>query len=135
MATVKPLPTSPSRALSGTRTASKASSAVAWPRRPSLPWISVRVKPGRSVGTRKAVMPRWPGSPVRAKTRATSAQVPLVMKVLVPLSDHWPSLPRTARVVRLAASDPVPGSVRAKQPSASPEVSRGSQCRFCSSVP
>ena len=37
MATVKPLPSAPSRAASGTRTSSKVSSAVAWPRSPSLP--------------------------------------------------------------------------------------------------
>ena len=61
MAIRKPLPSSPSRAASGTRTPSKVSSAVAWPRSPSLPWISRGSKPGASVGTRNAVMPRWPG--------------------------------------------------------------------------
>ena len=38
-------------------------------------------------------------------------------------------------MARRAASEPVPGSVSAKQPSASPEQSRGSHARFCSSVP
>ena len=33
------------------------------------------------------------------------------------------------------ASEPVSGSVSPKQPSASPEHSRGSHCCFCSSVP
>ena len=41
----------------------------------------------------------------------------------------------SARVLRLEASDPVSGSVRPKQPSASPEHSRGSHSCFCSSVP
>ena len=40
-----------------------------------------------------------------------------------------------ARVRRLAGSEPASGSVRAKQPSASPEQSRGSHSCFCSSVP
>jgi hypothetical protein len=35
----------------------------------------------------------------------------------------------------LAASEPVSGSVRPKQPRISPEHSRGSQRCFCSSVP
>ena len=62
------------------------------------PW---RVSPGASVGTRKAVTPRGPGPPVRAKTSATSAQVPLVMNILVPLSTQS-SPSRTARVVSVA---------------------------------
>ena len=40
-----------------------------------------------------------------------------------------------ARVRWLAASEPVSGSVSPKQPSDSPEHSRGSQRCFCSSVP
>ncbi len=46
----------------------------------------VRSRPGESVGTRKAVTPLGPGPPVRAKMTATSAQVPLVMNILEPLS-------------------------------------------------
>ena len=41
----------------------------------------------------------------------------------------------SARVFRLEASEPVSGSVRPKQPSASPEQSLGSHSFFCSSVP
>ncbi len=86
MAIEKPLPSSPSIAEAGTRTSSSTSSAVAWPRSPSLPWIVQRVRPGVSAGTRKAVTPLWPGASVdRAKSRTTSAQVPLVMNILVPL--------------------------------------------------
>jgi hypothetical protein len=40
-----------------------------------------------------------------------------------------------ARVFWLAASEPVSGSVRPKQPSHSPEHSLGRYLRFCSSVP
>ena len=79
-------------------------------------------------------MPRCPGSPDRAKRRATSAHVPLVMNIFEPVSNQSPPS-RTARILRLAASEPVSGSVSAKQASASPEHSRGSQARFCSSVP
>lgn len=73
-------------------------------------------------------------SSVRAKSSTTSAQVPLVMNILVPLMTYE-SPSRTAFVVRFPASEPVPGSVRPKQPIASPAVSRGNHCRFCSSSP
>ncbi|MDH6187334.1 hypothetical protein M2168_000366 [Streptomyces sp. CZ24] len=89
------------------------------------------VNPGVPVGTRKAVRPF---SPVRAKTSATSATVPLVMKILAPSMTQSPPS-RRARVDTDPASDPVPGSVSAKQPSASPAASRGSHSAFCSSVP
>ncbi len=80
-------------------------------------------------------MPWCPGAPpVRAKSSTRSAQVPLVMNILAP-SMTYSSPSRTARVARLAASDPVPGSVRPKQPTASPEVSRGSHARFWSASP
>ena len=52
----------------------------------------------------------------------------------MPLSTQ-PALLRRARVVRLAASEPMSGSVSAKEPTTSPEARRGSQCRFCSAVP
>ena len=41
----------------------------------------------------------------------------------------------SARVLRLAASEPVSGSVSPKQPRTSPEQRRGSHSCFCSSVP
>ena len=85
IAILKPLPSSPSSADAGTRTSERNSSAVAWPRSPSLPLISRASKPGVSVGTRNAETPRGPSSLVRAKTSATSAQVPLVMKSFWPL--------------------------------------------------
>ena len=56
------------------------------------------------------------------------------MNILVPeMIQSSPS--RSAFVASEAASDPVPGSVRQKHPSASPDVTRGSHSRFCSSVP
>ena len=134
IAILKPCPTSPRRAASGTRTPSRNSSAVAWPRSPSLWRTSRASKPGESVGTRNAVTPRGPSSLVRAKTSATSAHVPLVMKSLRPLiTQSDPS--RTAREVRLPASDPVPGSVRPKHPSFVAAASWGSHSCFCSSLP
>ena len=79
-------------------------------------------------------MPLGPGPPVRAKISATVAQVPLVMNIFAPLRiQSSPS--RTALVLRLAASEPVSGSVRPKQASPAPEHRSGSQRCFCSSVP
>ena len=71
---------------------------------------------------------------VCAKTRATSATFPIEIHILFPLMVQ-PESVFLARVRRLAASDPVSGSVSAKQPSASPEQSLGSHSCFCSSVP
>ena len=71
---------------------------------------------------------------VWAKTSATSAKFPIEIHILLPEIDQ-PESVFVARVRRLAASEPVSGSVSAKQPSASPEQSRGSHSRFCSSVP
>ena len=71
---------------------------------------------------------------VWANTSATSAKLPIEIHILFPLMVQ-PESVFFARVRRLAASDPVSGSVRAKQPSASPEHSRGSHSCFCSSVP
>ena len=75
----------PSSASAPTSTSSSTSSAVSHERRPSLPWILFAVKPGVSVGTRKALTPLPPGPPVRAMTSARPAIVPFVMKILRPL--------------------------------------------------
>ena len=81
-------------------------------RRPSLPLIGRASKPGESVGTAKQVIPRGPSPPVRANTSASEAQVPSVMKSFEPLRiQESPS--RSARVARLAGSEPEPGSVSA----------------------
>jgi hypothetical protein len=58
---------------------------------------AVREMPGRSIGTRKALMPRAPSAsvPVRANTTATSAWVAIEIEVFSPL--RMKSLPsRTA---------------------------------------
>ncbi len=82
-----PLPSSPPSSASGpTRTSRSTSSAVSHERRPSLPWMGRAAKPGQSFGTRNALTPRAPGPPVRAMNSVTPAMVPLVMKILVPLS-------------------------------------------------
>ena len=60
--------------------------------------------------------------------------MPSEIHIFWPLIDQ-PESVFVARVRRLAASEPVSGSVSPKQPSASPEQSRGSQRCFCSSVP
>ncbi len=58
----------------------------------------------------------------------------LVMNCLAP-STVQPSGPSDARVRTLPASEPASGSVRPKAASFDPEVSCGSQSRFCSSLP
>ena len=81
--------------------------------------------PACSVSTRKQASPRccFSGS-VWAKIIATSARVPSEIHILLPLSTQPPSVLR-ARVFWLAASEPVSGSVRPKQPSHSPLHSLG----------
>ena len=71
---------------------------------------------------------------VWAKTSASLAWLPSEIHCFWPLIRQPPST-FSARVLRLAASEPVSGSVRPKQPSASPEQSCGSHSCFCSSVP
>ena len=56
------------------------------------------------------------------------------MNIFEPVSTYS-SPSRTARVCRFPASEPVSGSVRAKQPSDAPEVILGSHRRRCSSLP
>ena len=58
----------------------------------------------------------------------------LVMNCLAPSITHSPSS-RRARVRVLPASEPASGSVSPNAPSGSPEHSRGSHSRFCSSLP
>ena len=74
-----------------------------------------------------------PGS-VMAATMTTSAWMPLVMKILEPLRIQ-PSPSLTALVRMPCTSEPAPGSVIARAPTASPVTIFGNQCCFCSSVP
>ena len=91
---------------------------------------SCALKPGVPFSTRK---PRTPSS-VRAHTTATSEIEPLVIHILLPLrTQSSPS--RTARVRIEPGSEPESGSVRPKQPIASPAAMRGSHSCFCSSLP
>jgi hypothetical protein len=62
------------------------------------------------------------------------AKLPIEIHCFAPLITQPPSV-FFARVCWLAASEPVPGSVRPKQPSASPLQSCGSHSRFWSSLP
>ena len=106
------------------------SSDVTEARSESLCLMSLVSKPGVPRGTRK---PRIPSS-VCAHTVATSAMPPLVIHILEPLRiQSSPS--RTARVRMSDGLDPKSGSVRPKQPMASPAASRGSHSCFCSSDP
>src|SRR3954447_3232512 len=117
-------------ASAGTRQSWKPSSEVVEARRENLPCWSEEVNPGVPFSTRK---PRIPSS-VFAQTTATSARVPLVIHCLEPLSTQ-PSAVRLAVVRMPPGLEPKSGSVRPKQPIASPEASLGIQRSFCSCEP
>src|SRR4051794_19087145 len=117
-------------ASAGTRQSWKPSSEVVEARRENLPCWSEEVKPGVPFSTRK---PRTPSS-VLAQTTATSARVPLVIHCLEPLITQSP--PTFLAQVRMPPGlEPKSGSVRPKQPIASPEASGGIQRSFCSWEP
>ncbi len=97
----------------------------------SLCFISGASNPGMPFSTRKPLI--FPSS-VRAHTTAMSATVPFVIHIFVPLSTQ--SDPSRRACVRIdAGSDPASGSVRPKQPIASPACIGASQRSFCSSEP
>ena len=108
---------------SSTSTSSNTSSLVTEARRLHLPVIFGAVKPGVPFSTRK---PRTPSS-VLAQTTATSATLPLVIHILLPLMRHLPLPSRTARVRMPPGLEPKSGSVRPKQPTTSPVAIFGSQ--------
>ena len=94
-------------------------------------WISGAENPGMPRSTRK---PLISPSSVRAHTTATSAIVPLVIHIFAPLRiQSSPSRRAWVRIV--PGSEPASGSVRPKQPIASPRCIAGSQRSFCSSEP
>ncbi len=97
----------------------------------SFLWISGAENPGVSVGTTK---PRTPSS-VAAHTTATLATEPLVIHIFVPSRIQSPPSTWRATVRIELGSDPESGSVRPKQPIASPAAIAGSQRCFCSSEP
>ena len=89
------------------------------------------MKPGVPFSTRK---PLIAPSSVRAQTMATSAIVPFVIHILAPFRIQ--SEPSRRACVRIEpGSEPASGSVRPKQPIASPACIGGSQRCFCSSEP
>ena len=121
IATVNPMPSSPSRFAAGTRTPSSTSSAVHEPWRPIFSSGFPALRPGHPPSTRKALTPLVP-SPVRAMTMYRSASPALVMNALEP-SSTYVSASRTARVCNATASLPPAGSVSANAASNSPEAS------------
>ncbi len=99
---------------------------------PSLSSGLPELTPSRRRSAMNATMPRVPcdRSCIAISTQ-TSACGPLVIQFLVPLMiQSSPS--RTAMQVLAAASEPVPGSDRAKQPRSSPLASGVSQRTFWS---
>ena len=86
-----------------------------------ITWV---VNPGVPFGTRK---PRMPSS-ICAHTTATSATEPLIIHIFCPLRIQFD--PSRRALVRIE-----PGSVRPKQPLASPAAMLGSHSCHCSSEP
>ncbi len=74
-------------------------------------------------------------SSVRAHTTATSAMPPFVIHIFVPDRIQSPPGSRPATVRIADGLLPASGSVRPKQPTASPRAMRGSHSSFCSSLP
>ena len=92
--------------------------------------------PGEVMSTTKYVMPlclATSGS-VRAMRIPHAARCPNEVQIFWPLTTHS-SPSRTARVVRLARSEPASGSLKSWHHMSSAESKRGSQRRCCSSVP
>ncbi len=107
---------------------------------PTFEYGAATVKPGVPDGTMIDEIRGRPSGlrPVTAVTvtRPVMSVPELVMKHLVPLTTHSFVASSRRAVVRVApASLPPSGSVRPNAPRISPEQSRGSHCRFCSSVP
>src|SRR5262249_56984244 len=109
IAILKPSPSLPSRLRAGTRQSSKKIEHDHAALMPIFRSGALRLKPGESVGTRKAEIPRWPaGLSVIAKRTIASALGPLVIQFFEPLMMY--SFPfRTAVVFCAAASDPASG--------------------------
>lgn len=82
-----------------------------------------------------ALIPWEPGPSVRANTMNRLAYPPAEIHILRPLITYEPSASRRPCVFKPATSDPASGSVNAYEPNRSPDAIRGSQVRFCSSVP
>lgn len=121
MATLKPWPSAPRRAFSGTNASWKCTSWIWAPHCPIFRSGGPTVTPGVRPGTRKALTPAEPGSSgaVRAITVKSPALPALVMKRLEPFNTQPPSR-RSARVRTAPLSDPASGSVRAKDVMISP---------------
>src|SRR5215210_7043605 len=126
-------PTPGNIALSGNLTSSKTRSHWIEERIENLPVMSLAEKPGVPVGTTKP-RTRLSCSSVLAQITATSAMEPIPIQRFDPLSTQSdPS--RLARVFMLEGSLPAEGSVRPKQPMASPFAILGSHSSLCSSEP
>ena len=115
----------------GRRTSSSSSSEVTEARSESFWWMSCVVKPFVPGGDEEAAHARRRSC---AHTTATSATEPFVIHIFWPCRiQSSPS--RRARVRIEPGSEPESGSVRPKQPIASPAAIRGSHSCFCSSEP
>src|SRR5258706_2696429 len=124
----------PSRFETGISQSCSEISAMGDVRNPILCSLRPTVRPGVPLSTRNAVTPFAPRVGSRfAKTIVTSALGALLLNVFEPFSTYLSPL-RSARVFKLYASEPDPGSVMACRPK--PPLTRpGRYLRFCSSVP
>ena len=86
MAIEKPRPSPPSRFSAGTRTSSRITGRVGWAFHPIFFSFGPNDRPSASAGTRNALMPRAPGSPVRAMTTYTDASPAPEMNCFTPVS-------------------------------------------------
>ncbi|SKY55951.1 Uncharacterised protein [Mycobacteroides abscessus subsp. abscessus] len=75
----KPLFSAPTRLATGTRTSTKANSAVSELRQPILSSLRVTVKPGVSFSITRSETPEAPGPPVRTAVTTKSARTAEVM--------------------------------------------------------
>ena len=115
IAILKPPPSSPSRALSGTKQRSSVRGTVLEARSPILSSALPGFIPGFPRSTRKQEIPRVPAPPVRAQTTNTPAWAPEVIHCFCPSSRYPPST-LVAVVLMPPGSLPASGSLRAKAP-------------------
>jgi hypothetical protein len=105
-------------------------------RSPGQTQIGCTVTPGASIGTIIIEMPLCFGASgsVRTATQLCVATCAIVFHIFWPFTTHW-SPSSTARVRNAAMSVPASDSEYATAKSTSALVMRGSQWRFCSSLP
>jgi len=135
LATDQPWSTSPSTLLTGTRTLSKKTSKYS--PSPLRLTMGLMVTPGERRSISKKVMPAWrlrPEAVVRTSANIQFAPPASVVQIFWPLTTRS-SPSRSARVRRLARSEPALGSEYPWHHMFSPLSTRGRWKAFCGGVP